>query len=690
MLRTQGLLTYARNTQLKIVVMLLCYIWVCLLIAAAISLTLAIGFAPGTLSIKFDSAWRLFVEEWDRILLGGLLWTFIATAMFRRRVERILEATAVDRATESRLYNIVENLAINVGLPVPQINVVESAATNALISGFSSKHMSFTFTRGALRSLNDRQLSAIVAHQFTLVLSGEARKLSLASTLTGISIFAATWLVKPFYKFSFRTLLIILALPIFPYAMAGAMIISATAAVMGAVLLKLSVSRLRIFVCDAGALELTKDAEALSTAIQTMSIRGLIEGADIALRPLLFVGADTGWLDLHPKAEDRVAAIRSYVPNLPVTATPSGIVAQKQAPSWRDNFAVPTWVTGSACSVPLGMFAAYCVLTSNWSAVDAKSVQAFRDDVQVVMEYGMQHADPSTAETFMLQARLYKWSYGIELNLEALENAQSIKKPPVVVTIGENKTDVLGEMLYRKDQAHLITAALKDESKLAKAFYESAYECVVERENSELSRTLARDWASGFATIAHSETFKKYRRFPLKVEINSLLNKAEEGKSPEDLFNENEPGAQDLMDRLYANGLGKTWSSRSCVFEKTRKSVESWITIADIEAVGLRPEYTDAMKAGGTLTSEDKKIVVAYNENQQALDQMLAVENVFNGNSPTHPVAQAVERLKKAPWNQGYPPLMAMFFSAFFLFLSWKLVRSIRWIFHCSLRAIRG
>jgi heat shock protein HtpX len=697
MLRTQGLLTYARNTQLKIVVMLLCYILVGLLIAAAISLTLAIGFAPGTLSIKLDSAWRLFVEEWDRILLGGLLWTFIATAMFRRRVERILEATAVDRETESRLYNIVENLAISVGLPVPRINVVESAATNALISGFSPKHMSLTFTRGALRSLNDRQLSAIVAHQFTLVLSGEARKLSLASTLTGISIFAATWLVKPFYKFSFRTLLIILALPIFPYAMAGALVTSAVAAILGAVLLKLSVSKLRIYVCDAGALELTKDAEALVSALQTMSISNVIDGADIALQPLLFVGANGRWLDMHPSVDERIAAIHSYVPAATVVAAPLRLTVQQAAPSWRDNFAIPQWVTGSACSIPLGFFAAYCALTSQWSAVDRKAVQALRDDVQVVMEFGMGFADPVSARFLMLQARLYKWGYGLELDLDALEKASPIsgqialqqspinnsnplqiakdltefaalnhqqqklpkfvpnrnaspeqmakdvndfvvrnypqmkkveeslqagllgQKQPANEATGfivpktdqkKNETALmiqsspqsLGVTSYRKDQAHLVAAALKDRSKLAKAFYDAAFSCVLKHEDSDISRKLALDWAGGFAEVASSETFQKFKRFPLDLEIDNLRRQADDNRSPKELFDIDAPGARELMGRLNEKGLGSTWTSQSCVFQTARISVESWVSVDEIAALGVRKEHIDEMKTGPELS----------------------------------------------------------------------------------------
>jgi heat shock protein HtpX len=719
MLRTQGLLTYARNTQLKIVVMLLCYILVGLLIAAAISLTLAIGFAPGTLSIKLDSAWRLFVEEWDRILLGGLLWTFIATAMFRRRVERNLEGTAVDRATESRLYNIVENLAISSGLPVPQINIVESAATNALITGFSPKHMSLTFTRGALRSLNDRQLSAVVAHQLTLVLSGEARKLSLASTLTGISILAATWLVKPFYKFSFRTLLIILALPIFPYAMAGALVTSAVAAILGAVLLKLSVSKLRIYVCDAGALELTKDAEALVSAIQTMSIRSVVENADIALQPLLFVGANGGWLDTHPHTDARVAAIQSYVPLTHVVAAPLRLAVLQDQPSLRDSFAIPKWVTGSACSIPLGLFAAYCALTSQWSAVDRKAVQALRDDVQVVMEFSIEMTPAPYAKLLMAQAHLYKWAYGLELDIDALKKAWSASRQ-TAATLSQNSflapqkpmREVTGFTVsdsdptkqyfnsalqrnlmarsYRKDQAHLIAAALKDRSKLAKTLYDAAEHCVLKHEDSEISRKVAQYWAHGFAAVASSETFERFKRFPLELEIDAIFTHAQDDQLGSDASHKLAQNENELIPRLSTKGLGTTWTPNSCVFQAARKSVESWVSVDDIVALGVRQEYIDQMKDGPALSPEDEKIIAADAENTRATMQMDELAKLVTGKSSNQRVAKAIERLKQAPWNQGYPPLSAVFFPALFMFLNWKLFRGVKWLLSQGVRVIRG
>jgi heat shock protein HtpX len=785
MLRSHGLLTYSRNTQLKIALMLISFVFVGLLIAVAISLTLAIGFAPGTLMTKLDSAWRLFVAEWHRILLGGLMWTVIATALFRRRVQRLLGATEVNRTNETRLYNIVENMAISTGLSVPQINVVETSATNAFITGLSAKHMSLTFTRGALQALSDRQLAAVVAHQFTLVLSGEARKLTLASTLTGISIFAATWLLKPLYTLSFRTLLIVLALPIFPFAMAGAMVTSALAAMLGAVLLKLSVSKLRIYVCDAGALELTKDAEALTAAIQMMSFRPLIEGADIALRPLFFVGTSGRWFDTHPETEARIAAIQTYVPAPTAFAAPLRLAVQQAAPSWRDHFAIPTWVTGTACSVPIGIFAGYCALTSQWSAVDRKAVQALRDDVQIVMEFGMGFADPISAKFLLLQARLYKWGYGLELDMDALEKASPLAgqiamqpspdRASSPLQIAKDLTDLatqnykqqqlptytpdknatpeqlaqdatafvvqnqakmkeveqsirqgflssepssaganglvalapvqnqnqtafmlqsspqsLDVTSYRKDQAHLVAAALKDKSKLAKALYDAAIACVIKHEDSHISRKLAQDWAGGFAAIAHSETLQKFKRFPLDVEIRGLRAKADDSRLPSELFDINGPGGQELMSRLSDKGLGRTWSSESCVFQTARTSVESWVSVEDITALGVRKQHIDEMNAGPEPSPEDQQIIAADQQNAKALEQMVAFENNIMGKGPDDKLAKAIERLKQAPWNQGHLPLSAVFFPALFLFLQWKLFRGIKWLLRTGARAIAG
>jgi hypothetical protein len=69
---------------------------------------------------------------------------------------------------------------------------------------------------------------------------------------------------------------------------------------------------------------------------------------------------------------------------------------------------------------------------------------------------------------------------------------------------------------------------------------------------------------------------------------------------------------------------------------------------------------------------------------------MVEFEKVIFGKGSDDKLAKALERLKQAPWNQGYPPLSAVFFPALFMFLNWKLFRGIKWLLSQGVRVIRG
>src|SRR5262249_49191233 len=105
-----------------------------------------------------------------------------------------LGGTRVDPATTNfayrRLRNVVEEIAIASGTPVPQIFVLENeAAINAFASGFAPADAAITVTRGALDKLTREELQGVIGHEFSHVLNGDMRlNIRLIGVVFGILV----------------------------------------------------------------------------------------------------------------------------------------------------------------------------------------------------------------------------------------------------------------------------------------------------------------------------------------------------------------------------------------------------------------------------------------------------------------------------------------------------------------------
>jgi heat shock protein HtpX len=682
MLQSRGLFTYIRNTRLKTVAILLAYVLVALITSFALSVMMAVAHSPGTLATKLDAAYRLFGMEWHRFLLGAVLWAVLASMLFRREVNNAVSAHGVSRTEAPRLYNIVENLAISTGISVPAINIVETPSTNAFMAGLMPSRMSLAVTRGLLNQLNDAELNAVIAHEFVKVVSGDARRIGLATVFTGICLYLATFILKPFYRPSFRMLVVLLALPFYPYELGAIMAVSVLAAVLGAVALKLLVGKLHVYVADAGSLELTKDSESLVSAIRKMSLNNQLDGANLAVRPLLFAGTEQDWFSSHPTADERIAAINTYVPS---NATPGSFAyptIKMAQPDWRDQFEIPAWVSGGACLIPVCVFAVYCGVTSNWTSVNREEVLALNSEIQKTLELSLAVSPPGTEFMTFGYAYLYEWTYGVDVDIEKLrrmarENRQAIakatkNKPPMFTSISSGSGD-----RFEHHAAYIIGAALKDKSRLAKALYDAGLNCVVRHDNSPLGQKLGRDWANGFSALAHHEAFQE-KRFPAHHEISRSLMETDNKSRPEDLFDADTKEGRALMGFLRKKGLGSTWSSRSCVFGHARKMVEQWVPRSELKTLGVRAADIKAMEDAlgkPDIPVPDPSVIV--------LEQMQIFEDAARNQAE-------FKKLQQASWNRGTKPASAVWIPALLLFGLWQIFRSFGRLGRFGTRLVRG
>jgi Zn-dependent protease with chaperone function len=191
-------------------------------------------------------------------------------------VARSLGATPVPQDTRDpqlrRLRNVVEEVAIASGTPVPQLFVMEGEpAINAFAAGWSPSDAAVAVTRGALDRLNRDELQGVIAHEFSHVVNGDMRlNIRLMGLVFGILVLA----------FIGRILLHVRGGQRNPLPLVGlAFIIIGGAGILIGRIIKAAVSRQREFLADASAVQFTRQTAGLTGALK--KIGGLSAGSDL-------------------------------------------------------------------------------------------------------------------------------------------------------------------------------------------------------------------------------------------------------------------------------------------------------------------------------------------------------------------------------------------------------------------------
>lgn len=101
-------------------------------------------------------------------------------------VRRLLRAQPADPSAHARLYNLVDGLCANAGVPQPALYVVPDPGVNALTMGRSRRRATLVVTSGLLQLLNRIELEAVLAHELSHIKSDDILTATLAVALFGI------------------------------------------------------------------------------------------------------------------------------------------------------------------------------------------------------------------------------------------------------------------------------------------------------------------------------------------------------------------------------------------------------------------------------------------------------------------------------------------------------------------------
>jgi heat shock protein HtpX len=268
-----------------------------------------------------QQAWRDFLAAAPWATVGTAVWIVIAYYFHQNIIDAVTGGHAVSRREQPRLYNLLENLCISRGIPMPALKVMQSDALNAFATGMNEKQYAITVTSGLLDRLDDPEVEAVLGHELTHIRNGDVRMMVIAVIIAGVIAFFAELLFRLWFNTSFSwrsrrsdddngvrgkggaaAALLIAALLI-----GLAWLLSS--------LIRLALSRSREFLADAGSVELTKNPDAMISALRKIEGRGELEGATSAVMEMCVDNPRTGFADLfatHPSIDSRVAALVKF------------------------------------------------------------------------------------------------------------------------------------------------------------------------------------------------------------------------------------------------------------------------------------------------------------------------------------------------------------------------------------------
>jgi Zn-dependent protease with chaperone function len=216
-----------------------------------------------------------------------------------------------DDPTERKLRNVVEEMAIAAGTPVPQVFVLSSEeGINAFAVGFTPEDAVVGVTRGALREFSRDELQAALGHVFSDIVNGDMRlNTQVAATFYGILF------IGYFLKYVFTAALLI----VFLFILAAPVLVTAYLGVFLVRIIKSAISRQRQFLADASAVQFTRNPLALAGALK--KIGGFVAGSRVMvdsaedLCHVFFANAlpegllDMGLTETHPPLKDRIGRL---------------------------------------------------------------------------------------------------------------------------------------------------------------------------------------------------------------------------------------------------------------------------------------------------------------------------------------------------------------------------------------------
>lgn len=321
----------ARKTTRKLV-FLFTFAVICLIVITSLLIIFTLSFSENTAGkIAFDQ--NLFTSDIFILVSIGVISVVSLGSLFRvaqlrgggkviaeAMGGRLLNTGNLD-PDEKKVLNIVEEIAIASGTPVPPVYLMEDSAINAFAAGYKAQDAVIGITRGCIQKLNRDELQGVIAHEFSHIFNGDMRlNIRLIGMLYGIMVISLIgyYIVRgSFYRgHSSRSNkkgsgIVVLGIALLIIGYGGTFFSN---------LIKAAVSRQREFLADASAVQFTRNPAGIAGALN--KIGGYKEGSNLKstdaseISHMLFSQglktSFTGLFSTHPPLAERISRIDPY------------------------------------------------------------------------------------------------------------------------------------------------------------------------------------------------------------------------------------------------------------------------------------------------------------------------------------------------------------------------------------------
>ncbi|MGV6873341.1 M48 family metallopeptidase [Pseudochelatococcus sp. B33] len=247
--------------------------------------------------------------------LAALVWIVIAYLFNRAIIGAVAGAREVTRQDAPELYALLENLCISRGLRTPRLAIIDTDALNAFASGLNESQYTVTVTRGLLAALDRNELEAVLAHELTHIRNKDVQLMVTAMIIAGVISFVGEMIFRWLRFAPLRgsrsrggdrnsgggaAIALVVA------------VVIALVAVALSVVIRFALSRSREYLADAGAVELTKNPDAMIGALMKISGRSDLPALPSSLMEMCVDNPRHGFQSLfatHPPIESRIEAL---------------------------------------------------------------------------------------------------------------------------------------------------------------------------------------------------------------------------------------------------------------------------------------------------------------------------------------------------------------------------------------------
>jgi len=254
----------------------------------------SVGIIPIAVGISLISVWGSFYNS-DKIVLT------------------MTGAKVIDHDTAPQLFNLVHEITIASGMPMPKVAIVEDDAPNAFATGRDPEHAVIAFTTGILRVMDREQLQGVAAHELAHVANRDTLVSAVAATTAGAIALMSDFLLR---------------ISLFgggrrdsngganPFVLIAALV-AAILAPIAAVLLKAAISRKRESLADATAVAFTRNPTGLRRALETLAADSTVVHqksnavAHLWIESPLDSKMTSKLFATHPAIEERIANLRA-------------------------------------------------------------------------------------------------------------------------------------------------------------------------------------------------------------------------------------------------------------------------------------------------------------------------------------------------------------------------------------------